>query len=72
MMDILDHLNQPPGQLVDWAEGEEGRTGERSVGEALPGGTRERGFSQSRAEQTAPGESGQPRESRFTHCMENS
>ena len=45
MMDILDHLNQPPGQLVDWAEGEEGRTGERSVGEALPGGTRERGFS---------------------------
>ena len=27
---------------------------------------------QSRAEQTAPGESGQPQESRFTHCMENS
>ena len=45
MMDILGRLNQPPGQLVDWDEGEEGRTGERSVGEAFPGGTRERGFS---------------------------
>lgn len=34
-MDILGHLNQPPGQLVDWAEGEQGRIGEWIVGEAF-------------------------------------
>ena len=37
MMDILGHLKQPPGQLVDWAEGEQGRIGERIVGEAFTG-----------------------------------
>ena len=45
MMDTSGHLNQLPGQLTDWAEGEQGRISEWLVGKAFIGGTRERRFS---------------------------
>ena len=72
MMDISGHLNQLPGQLMDWAEGEQGRISEWLVGKAFTGGTRECRFSAVKGLADSTGKSRQPWQSRFTHCMENS